>query len=64
MIDDNPSRSSILAALTSLESKAVENRRAIGIISALSISITSIADWARDLETKGILLVPASALMK
>ena len=63
-IDANPSRASILAALASLESKALENGHAIGIVSALPISITTIADWARDLESKGILLVPASALMK
>ncbi|MDP2780193.1 divergent polysaccharide deacetylase family protein [Devosia sp.] len=64
MIDDNPARAAILAALASLEAKAVENGQAIGIVSALPISITSIAEWARDLEAKGILLVPASALMK
>ena len=55
---------SILAALASLEAKAVENGHAIGIVSALPISITSIDEWARDLDAKGILLVPASALMK
>ena len=64
MIDANPSRASILAALASLEAKALENGHAIGIVSALPISITTIADWARDLEAKGIQLVPASALMK
>jgi len=64
MIDANPSRTSILAALASLEAKAVANGQAIGIVSALPISISSIAEWSRDLEEKGILLVPASALMK
>lgn len=64
MVDDNPARAAILAALASLEAKAVENGQAIGIVSALPISITSVAEWARDLEAKGILLVPASALMK
>ena len=63
-IDTNPSRASILSALASLEAKALENGHAIGIVSALPISINTIADWARDLESKGILLVPASALMK
>jgi polysaccharide deacetylase 2 family uncharacterized protein YibQ len=64
VIDANPSRTSILAALASLEAKAVENGRAIGIVSALPISVAAIAEWSRELEAKGILLVPASALMK
>ena len=63
-IDTNPSRASILAALASLEARALENGQAIGIVSALPISITTVAEWARDLESKGLLLVPASALMK
>ena len=64
MIDANPSRASLLAALASLEATALEKGAAIGIVSALPISITSIADWSRDLEAKGIVLVPASVLMK
>jgi polysaccharide deacetylase 2 family uncharacterized protein YibQ len=63
-IDANPSRQSILAALASLEAKALENGQAIGIVSALPISVTAIAEWSRELEAKGIALVPASALMK
>lgn len=63
-VDANPSRQSILAALASLEATALENGQAIGIVSALPISVATIAEWARELETKGILLVPASALMK
>ena len=64
VIDANPSRASILAALASLETKAVENGHAIGIVSALPISVTSVTEWTRELESRGILLVPASALMK
>jgi hypothetical protein len=64
LIDANPARASILSALASLEATALENGHAIGIVSALPISINTLADWARDLESKGILLVPASALMK
>jgi polysaccharide deacetylase 2 family uncharacterized protein YibQ len=63
-IDANPSRQSILAALASLEAKALENGQAIGIVSALPISVAAIAEWSRELEAKGIMLVPASALMK
>ncbi|WEK04336.1 MAG: divergent polysaccharide deacetylase family protein [Candidatus Devosia phytovorans] len=64
VIDANPSRQAILAALASLEAKALENGQAIGIVSALPISMAAISEWSRDLETKGISLVPASALMK
>jgi polysaccharide deacetylase 2 family uncharacterized protein YibQ len=63
-IDANPSRQSILAALASLEARALENGQAIGIVSALPISVAAIAEWSRELEAKGIVLVPASALMK
>jgi polysaccharide deacetylase 2 family uncharacterized protein YibQ len=64
MIDANPSRQSILQALGSLEAKAMENGHAIGMVSALPISVTAVAEWAAELESKGIVLVPASALMK
>lgn len=64
VIDANPSRASILAALASLEAKALENGHAIGIVSALPISVSAVTEWSRELEAKGILLVPASALMK
>lgn len=64
LIDANPSRQAILDALASLEAKAVENGQAIGIVSALPISVSAIAEWAGSLDGKGIELVPASALMK
>ena len=50
--------------LASLEAKAQENGQAIGIVSALPISIGAVTDWARGLEGKGFVLLPASALMK
>jgi polysaccharide deacetylase 2 family uncharacterized protein YibQ len=64
VIDANPSRQSILAALASLEARALENGHAIGIVSALPISVAAVTEWSRELEAKGIALVPASALMK
>ncbi len=63
VIDANPTRESILAALASLESQAMESGGAIGIVSALPISVKTVADWAAELQAKGIALVPASALM-
>ena len=64
LIDASPSRQSILAALASLEAQALEKGQAIGIVSALPISVSAIAEWSRDLESRGLVLVPASALMK
>ena len=63
-IDANPARASILAALTSLEAQALEHGSAIGIVSALPISIQAISEWSAGLDAKGIALVPASALMQ
>lgn len=64
VIDANPSRTSILAALASLEAQAVETGSAIGIVSALPISVQTVSEWAVELDAKGIALVPASAMMK
>ena len=55
------------AARAEYSSPAVD--KAVDIIEFLasmeeSVSITAIAEWSRDLESRGILLVPASALMK
>lgn len=63
MVDANPARTAILAALASLEDQALESGSAIGIVSALPISVQAVSDWARELDAKGIALVPASALM-
>jgi uncharacterized protein len=64
MLDGNPARAPILEQLAALEAKAREQGSAIGVISALPVSVQTIAEWARGLEEKGILIVPASALMK
>jgi polysaccharide deacetylase 2 family uncharacterized protein YibQ len=64
LIDANPARSSILSALDSLEAEALEHGSAIGIVSALPISIQAVSEWSASLDGKGIALVPASALMR
>jgi len=64
MLDTNPSRTAILAQLQALEDKARRNGSAIGIVSALPVSIEVVTEWARGLEDKGIVIVPASALME
>lgn len=62
-LDKTPARAAILTALENLEKRANDNGTAVGIASALPVSIQTIADWARGLEERGILLVPVSALM-
>jgi polysaccharide deacetylase 2 family uncharacterized protein YibQ len=64
VVDDNPDRDAILAALGRLETRARETGSAIGLVSALPVSITTVSEWASSLEDKGLVLVPASALME
>ena len=49
MLDANPARAPILAALDGLAAKAVANGHAIGVISALPVSIATVAEWAQTL---------------
>lgn len=63
-LDTKPSRTAILEKLTALEKQASERGFAVGVASALPVSIDTITEWASDLEERGILLVPVSALMK
>ena len=63
-LDASPTRKAILDQLTALEDLARQRGSAIGLISALPISIQTIVEWARDLEDRGVVIVPASALMK
>jgi polysaccharide deacetylase 2 family uncharacterized protein YibQ len=63
-LDSDPSRAAVLAALSSLEDSAKANGQALGIFSALPVSIAAVTEWAAGLEARGLLLVPASALMK
>lgn len=63
-LDTKPNRAAILDKLGELEAKATQNGSAIGIISALPVSIKTVAEWSRGLNEKKMLLVPASALMQ
>lgn len=63
MIDANPARAPILAALADLEKQARASGSAIGIVSALPVSVEAITEWAAGLAERGIEIVPASALM-
>lgn len=64
MIDSNPDRAAIRAALDELEARARQTGSAIGIVTALPVSIQTVAEWASALEQRGVALVPVSALMK
>ncbi|GLQ54330.1 divergent polysaccharide deacetylase family protein [Devosia nitrariae] len=63
-LDANPDSAAILSALADLEARARQSGGAIGVISALPVSIRTVSEWAQTLEAKNITLVPASALMK
>lgn len=63
MVDANPARDPIMKALAELEKKAKQSGSAIGIVSALPVSIEAVTDWAAKLADKDIEIVPASALM-
>lgn len=62
VVDREPSRAAILDQLEELEAVATLRGTAIGFASALPVSIRTIAEWAHDLEDRGMLLVPVSAL--
>lgn len=62
-LDLNPSRSSIQQELAALEQRAKAEGSAIGIISALPVSIEAVSEWAAALSERGFDLVPATALM-
>jgi len=64
VLDNNPSRDAILAALDALKAEAQARGSAIGTISSLPVSISTIAEWVKTAEDNGVILVPASALMK
>jgi len=64
VIDANPEEASIEAALAQLEDLARTNGFAIGTGSGLEITIDMVAEWAKELEDKGIVLVPVSAAYK
>ena len=64
MLDSNPARAPVLAALDALAAKATEQGTAIGVISALPVSIAAVTEWTQGMATRNVQLVPASALMK
>ncbi|WP_161957184.1 divergent polysaccharide deacetylase family protein [Aestuariivirga litoralis] len=64
VIDADPSAAAISAALAQLEKEARKHGSAIATGSGLDITIETVAEWAKTLQEKGILLVPVSAAYK
>jgi polysaccharide deacetylase 2 family uncharacterized protein YibQ len=62
-IDAVPTSVEIDRALVKLETLAKERGVAVGVASALPISIERIAAWTKTLEARGILLVPLTTVM-
>ena len=62
-IDTVPTAVEIDRALVKLESLAREHGTAVGMASALPVSIERIGIWAKALESRGILLVPLTTAM-
>jgi polysaccharide deacetylase 2 family uncharacterized protein YibQ len=62
-IDAVPTAAEIDRALAKLEGLAKQRGSAVGIASALPVSIERIAAWARSLESRGVLLVPLTTAM-
>ncbi len=63
LIDNEPSRAAIESRLLELEQQARTTGYAIGLAHAYPVSIAKIKEWAASLESKGIALVPITALV-
>lgn len=64
VVDTAPRADQIDKALDRLETLARSGAVAVGTASALPLSVERIARWAKGLEARGILLVPASAALR
>ncbi len=62
VIDAKANWSDIDIALERLERLALEREHAVGVASALPVSIERIARWAKTVESRGIRIVPLSAI--
>ncbi|WP_028348520.1 divergent polysaccharide deacetylase family protein [Bradyrhizobium murdochi] len=62
-IDAVPTSAEIDRTLVKLETLAKERGLAVGVASALPVSIERIAAWIKTLETRGIMLVPLTTAM-
>src|SRR5690606_17600160 len=61
VIDEVPRQEQILSRLLQLEGIARAQGVAVGVASALPVTVDQLADWSRDLEQRGLQLIPVSA---
>jgi len=59
---DEP-REAVLEALSRLEEIAKEHGQALAVATALPVTIDAISEWIAGLEGRGVVLIPASALI-
>lgn len=64
MIDQQLTRSAMMAQLEALEAVALKNGQALAVTEAYPLSLELIGTWSQSLAEKGITLVPASALLR
>ena len=64
VIDARADAESIANRLAQLESIARENGTAVGVATALPLTISSLEEWTASLATKGIALVPVSSFVR
>jgi len=64
LIDAEPTAPAIRAALERLEQEAARTGLAIGTGAGLAVTIETVAEWAKTLQERGMLLVPVSAAYK
>jgi polysaccharide deacetylase 2 family uncharacterized protein YibQ len=62
VIDQVPTAADVERALGRLETIARERGVAVGVAGALPVAIERIAKWAKAAESRGVLLVPISAV--
>lgn len=63
-IDMTPARAAIDAQLAALEAKARERGFAVGVAQAYPVTVDALAGWAEALGQRGLLLAPASAVLR
>ena len=64
LIDAEPTAPAIREALERLEQEAARTGLAIGTGAGLAVTIETVAEWAKTLQERGMLLVPVSAAYK
>jgi polysaccharide deacetylase 2 family uncharacterized protein YibQ len=64
VLDGDPARGPILDQLKALEAKALSSGQAIGMVSALPVSVQALSEWAKTAADRGFVIVPISALMR